>query len=162
MRLSLLRSPKWPDPMADLGKHRIEYALYPHQKCWKGGKTMQKGYEYNYPLITKLVESHNGKLPRSHSFLSVAPGNVILHTVKKAEPALSFSSKPVPGEDVWVLRLFETYGKKTETVISFPKEVKRAVVSNILEQDGQQLPVDGKQVKVEFAPFRSLTIKVWL
>ncbi|UCE08203.1 MAG: alpha-mannosidase, partial [bacterium] len=31
MRLSLLRSPKWPDPMADMGKHHIEYALFPHE-----------------------------------------------------------------------------------------------------------------------------------
>jgi len=162
MRLSLLRSPKWPDPMADMSKHRIEYALFPHDRGWKGGRTMQKGYEYNYPLMAKLVESHKGKLPRTNSFLSIEPGNVILHTVKRAEPTSSFSSTPLPGEDVLVLRLFEAYGKATEAIISLPKKAKRAVISNILEEDGEPLPIKGNQVKVELAPYRILTIKVWL
>jgi len=38
MRLSLLRSPKWPDPTADRGEHQIEYSLYPHNEDWKESK----------------------------------------------------------------------------------------------------------------------------
>ena len=30
LRLSLLRSPTWPDPEADRGHHHFSYALYPH------------------------------------------------------------------------------------------------------------------------------------
>src|SRR5205814_1670135 len=30
LRLTLLRSPKWPDPDADMGHHHFQYALYPH------------------------------------------------------------------------------------------------------------------------------------
>ncbi len=162
MRLSLLRSPKWPDPMADMGKHRIEYALYPHERCRKGGGTIRKGYEYNYPLIAKLVDSHKGKLPRTYSFVSIEPANVILHTVKKAEPDLSFFSKVSVGEDIWVIRLFEAYGKETEAVISLPKAVKRVVFSNILEEDMEPLVVSGNQVKVKLDAHKIVTIKVWL
>ena len=162
MRLSLLRSPKWPDPMADMGKHSIEYALYPHERCWKGGGTMRKGYEYNYPLIAKLVDSHKSKLPKTNSFVSVEPVNVVLHTIKKAEPELTFSSTISVGEDIWVLRLFEAYGKETEAVISLPRAVKRAVLSNILEQDGDPLVVEGNRVSVKLAAHRIMTIKVWL
>jgi alpha-mannosidase len=162
MRLSLLRSPKWPDPMADMGKHRIEYALYPHEHCWKGGGTIQKAYEYNYPLVTKMVASHKGKLPKGYSFISVEPSNIILHTIKKAEPALSFSSNPTTSEDILILRLFETYGKDTEAMISFSAEVKQAKLSNILEEEGENLVVAGNKVKVKLAPHRIATIKVWL
>lgn len=162
MRLSLLRSPKWPDPMADMGKHRIEYALYPHEHCWKGGGTMQKAYEYNYPLVTKMVNSHKGKLPKRYSFISIEPSNIILHTIKRAEPALSFSSNPSVSEDILVLRLFEAYGKATDAVISFPQQVKQAKLSNILEEDGENLVVAGNQVKVKLAAHRIATIKVWL
>jgi alpha-mannosidase len=31
MRLSLLRSPKAPDGHADMGRHKIRYALLPHR-----------------------------------------------------------------------------------------------------------------------------------
>ncbi len=35
LRLTLLRSPKWPDPDADMGHHHFHYALYPHAGTWK-------------------------------------------------------------------------------------------------------------------------------
>jgi len=31
LRLTLLRSPTWPDPDADRGHHHFHYALYPHE-----------------------------------------------------------------------------------------------------------------------------------
>ncbi len=162
VRLSLLRSPKWPDPMADMGKHRIEYALYPHEHCWKGGGTMLAGYEFNYPLLAKLVASHKGKLAKTHSFVSIEPANVILHTIKKAEPELSFSSTSPQVDDIWVLRLFEAYGNETETIISLPESVKRALLSNILEEDGENLAVEQNRVKLRLQAHQIVTIKVWM
>ena len=34
MRITLLRSPTMPDPMADFGEHRFAYSLYPHAGSW--------------------------------------------------------------------------------------------------------------------------------
>ena len=56
LRLTLLRSPKWPDPDADMGHHHFQYALYPHAGTWKDAMTVRHGYEYNYPL-TAVVTS---------------------------------------------------------------------------------------------------------
>ncbi len=50
LRFTLLRSPKWPDPEADMGHHHFHYALYPHAGTWKDALTVRHGYEYNYPL----------------------------------------------------------------------------------------------------------------
>jgi len=50
LRLTLLRSPKWPDPDADMGHHHFHYALYPHAGTWKDAMTVRHGFEYNYPL----------------------------------------------------------------------------------------------------------------
>ncbi len=55
MRLSLLRSPKWPDPTTDMGTHSIEYSLYPHKGNWKDANTVRKGYEFNHPLIAVMT-----------------------------------------------------------------------------------------------------------
>ncbi len=37
LRLSLLRSPTWPDPETDQGQHEFTYSLYPHGGTWREG-----------------------------------------------------------------------------------------------------------------------------
>ena len=62
LRLSLLRSPTWPDPDADRGHQHFSYALYPHGGDWKQALTVRHGYEYNYKLNAMQVEAHTGSL----------------------------------------------------------------------------------------------------
>jgi alpha-mannosidase len=69
LRLTLLRSPTWPDPDADRGHHHFSYAFYPHAGDWKQALTVRTGYEYNYKLQAMQVESHTGSLPAQHSFV---------------------------------------------------------------------------------------------
>lgn len=163
MRLSLLRSPKWPDEMADMGKHKIEYSIYPHTACWKKAGTMRKGYEYNYPMIAKIVEAHKGELPKTKSLVSVEPDNVMLHTVKIAEPSLSFAATPANENELTIiLRLFEYKGKETEATIKLPQKIKKAVISNFLEESGEEKNVLNNQLKIKFTPYQIVTLKVWL
>jgi alpha-mannosidase len=68
LRLSLLRSPEWPDPHADEGHHEFTYALYPHGGGWKEALTIRRGYELNYKLISLPFEKHEGALAPEHSF----------------------------------------------------------------------------------------------
>ena len=56
LRLTLLRSPKWPDPDADMGHQHFHYALYPHAGTWKDAMTVRQGWEYNYPLQAALQQ----------------------------------------------------------------------------------------------------------
>ena len=60
LRLTLLRSPKWPDPDADMGHHHFHYALYPHAGTWKDALTVRHGYEYNYPLTAVVTTAPCG------------------------------------------------------------------------------------------------------
>ena len=50
MRLSLLRSPTYPDPEADQGEHRFTYSLLPHAGGWEAG-TVAEAYALNDPLV---------------------------------------------------------------------------------------------------------------
>jgi alpha-mannosidase len=45
LRLSLLRSPKSPDPEADQGHHHFSYSLFPHSGDWKQSLTIRRGYD---------------------------------------------------------------------------------------------------------------------
>jgi alpha-mannosidase len=50
MRITLLRSPTMPDPMADAGEHQFKYSLYPHVGSWNE-ETQREAYLLNDPII---------------------------------------------------------------------------------------------------------------
>jgi alpha-mannosidase len=150
LRLTLLRSPKWPDPDADMGHHHFHYALYPHAGTWKDALTVRHGYEYNYPLTAVVTTAHTGSLPASHSFASVAPENVVLTAVKKAEDAKGL-----------IFRVYEWAGKETTAEFHVPPGATGATVTNLMETpEGAPLAVVGDVVKTPIHPYEILTIRV--
>jgi alpha-mannosidase len=101
VRMTLLRSAKYPFALraafglpavkgvegqpTDQGKHKVAYALYPHEAGFKEALVARKAYEFNCPMLPVVEPSHKGRLPRALSFASASPANVILTTMKKAE-----------------------------------------------------------------------------
>jgi alpha-mannosidase len=150
VRLSLLRSPKWPDPTADRGKHSIEYALYPHHKTWKEAGTVRRGLEYNRPLLAVMTTPHKGSLPPTHAFVAAGPSNIILTSIKKEEEG-----------NAWVLQWYESEGKGTEAAVTLPVNPVRAVISNFLEEDGTAVPFQGNKLTVPTKAHAVVTVKVW-
>jgi alpha-mannosidase len=150
LRLTLLRSPKWPDPDADMGHHHFRYALYPHAGTWKDAQTVLHGWEYNYPLTAVVTTAHAGSLPAEHSFASVGPENVVLTAVKKAEDAKGL-----------IFRVYEWAGKNATAEFHVPAGATGATVTNMMETpEGAPLAVSGDVVKVPIHPYEILTIRV--
>jgi alpha-mannosidase len=150
LRLTLLRSPTWPDAEADRGHHHFHYALYPHSGDWKDAETVRRGWEYNYPLTAVVTTAHGGELPAEYSFASVEPRNVVLTAVKKAEDA-----------DGLVLRAYEWAGKDSVAEFHVPKGATGATVTNLMETpEGEALKIEGDVVKVPIHPYEILTIEV--
>ena len=150
LRLTLLRSPKWPDPDADMGHHHFHYALYPHTGTWKDALTIRHGFEYNYPLQAVVTTAHSGLLPAEHSFASVTPENVVLTAVKKAEDAKGL-----------IFRAYEWAGKDSTVEFHVPPGATSATVTNMMETpEGSPLSVTGDVVKAPIHPYEILTIRV--
>jgi len=150
LRLTLLRSPVWPDPLADRGHHHFAYALYPHAGDWKKALTVRHGYEYNYPLQAMQVAAHTGSLSGEHSFASVEPDNVVLTAMKKAEDSDSLS-----------FHVYEWAGKSSDVSFTLPEGAKGASLTNLLEQpQGTPLTISGNRVSVPIHPFEILTLRV--
>ena len=150
LRLTLLRSPKWPDPDADMGHQHFEYALYPHAGTWKEAMTERHGYEYNYPLTAEVTAAHSGALPATHSFASVGPESVVLTAVKKAEDANGL-----------IFRVFEWAGKDATVELHVPPGATGATVTNMQETpEGSPLTVTGDVVKAPIRPYEILTVRV--
>ncbi len=150
LRITLLRSAKWPDPEADMGHHHFHYALYPHAGTWKDALTVRHGYEYNYPLTAVVTTAHAGSLPAEHSFASVEPENVVLTAVKKAEDANGL-----------IFRAYEWAGKESTVEFHVPAGATGATVTNMMETpEGSPLKVEGDVVKAPIHPYEILTIRV--
>ncbi|NJL87378.1 MAG: hypothetical protein HC886_17590 [Leptolyngbyaceae cyanobacterium SM1_1_3] len=67
LRLTLLKSPLWPDPASDRGQHRFTYALYPHAAGPQ--QTPQQAKALNIPLQCLVNPALNlGKLPPAQGF----------------------------------------------------------------------------------------------
>ncbi|OGS23337.1 MAG: hypothetical protein A2252_09440 [Elusimicrobia bacterium RIFOXYA2_FULL_39_19] len=147
--LNLLRSPKNPDPTADMCEHTFSYALFPHKGNVHESHVIKEGYCFNVPVQIIETGIHKGTLPQQQSFISIAKENVILEVMKKAEDDNSI-----------ILRFYEASGSATETEITFGMEVKNAVVTDLLENQLQKLTLTGNKLKLSFHPFEIKTIKL--
>ncbi len=150
LRLTLLRSPTWPDPEADREEHHFTYALYPHAGAWKDAGTVEHGWNYNYKLEAMQVEAHAGQMPAEHSFVGVDAKNVVVTAVKKAEDGNGL-----------VVRFFEWAGKGGNVTLQVPEGATAASVVNLMEKpEGGSIPVTGGKVTVPVTPYMIQTVRV--
>jgi alpha-mannosidase len=150
LRLTLLRSPTWPDPDADRGPQHFVYAIYPHAGTWKQALTMRRGYELNDPLTAEQVFAHTGSLPSFSSWAAVENQNVTLTAVKKAEDA-----------DALIFRMVEWAGNASNVKLQVPAGATYAVETNLMEKpEGEHLPVSGNVVTIPIKPYEILTVEV--
>jgi alpha-mannosidase len=151
LRLSLLRSPTWPDPDADQGHQHFSYALYPHSGTWKQALTVRQGYDFNYHLTAMQVLPHSGRLPGSFSFLKATPENVVVTAMKKTEDG-----------DGLLVRFYEWSGKAADVTLTLPPGIVSASLANLMEKpEGSPLPVsDERKVTVPVTPFEIQTVIV--
>jgi alpha-mannosidase len=151
LRISLLRSPTWPDADADRGQQHFAYALYPHTGDWKQALTVRRGYEFNAHLKALPVSPHIGASGPELSFAGVEQDNVVLTAVKKAEDG-----------DALIFRFYEWAGKNSEVQLSVPAGAASATLTNLMEQpEGGPLAVsrDGK-VTVAVHPYEIVSVRV--
>jgi alpha-mannosidase len=141
LRLTLLRSPNWPDPEADRGHHQFTYALYPHVGSWQAARTPHHGYELNYPLQSFVIQEemsdrrpslpsdHYDPLPPTWQGLHLGAENLILMALKQAE------DQP----DQWVLRCYEAYGQPAQLQLASQLQLELGQAVDLLERPVQEI-----------------------
>jgi alpha-mannosidase len=150
LRLSLLRSPKSPDPTADMGQHTFRYGLMPHTGSFQASGVVHEGYDFNVPLLVNATNV----APAEVSFFQIDNPAVIIDTVKKAEDS-----------DEIVVRLYEAHGSRGAVRLSSCLPVISAVRCNLLEEplpEGQEVPVAWEHGELRFhvRPFQIVTLKL--
>jgi alpha-mannosidase len=153
LRLSLLRSPTWPDPETDQGSHEFTYSLYPHGGTWRAALTVRQGYELNYPLFAVAATQHTGELPPAESFFGADEDNVVITAIKKDAD-----------DDALIVRYYEWAGKQGDVHIHLPRVATAAWETNLMETVLGPIALDstGTILAVPTKPYEIKTIKVML
>ena len=164
LRMSLIRGPRrgypsMPDTWSDqsdepiVGIHHIRYALIPHRGNWQDANGTRLGAEFNEPLLPKSEPSHAGPLETSYSALDIAPANVVVESVKKAEDSSEY-----------IVRLYETEDKASTALLNFTPTPRSARETDMMEWDkfvpSKSFAIKGTKIVVPMKPFEIKTIRV--
>ena len=148
IRLSLLRAPTWPDPLADRGHHRFRYRLLPHADDLREAGVVDAGYDLNVPIQMVATAPHRGVLEPDGSLLSVDVPHVVIEAVKRPDDR--------PGS--LVVRLYEAWGRRGPVTLRGPWELGRVSLTDLLERELGELPASGREVAFDIAPFEIVTL----
>ena len=148
MFITLLRSPKWPDPHADIGMQHVTLSVVPHAGDWRAPAIREVATELNSPLVAQPITAHAGRV-RSGAWLSIEPATVELGALKRAED-----------DDRVIVRLVETSGRATIAHLRFATAVE-ASESDLLERElANGYRAHGVELAVPLKSFEIKTISV--
>jgi alpha-mannosidase len=114
LRLTLLRSPCWPNPQADRGEQHFTYAIYPHRGSWQAAHTPRYSRELSQSsresgqrldgVLRTASPKITGSLPPVATLLDLGSDHLMLMAFKPAEDN--------PAE--YILRCYECHGEPAE------------------------------------------------
>lgn len=93
----------------DSGIQEMTYALIPHEGGWKDSEIIRRAMEINQRPITVMETFHEGKQPKTQSFVQVENKEIILSAMKEAED-----------KDGVIVRAYETMKQHVNAVIKLP------------------------------------------
>lgn len=131
--LSLLRSPTYPDTLADEGEQSFVYALCPHRGTWLGGGVLREAEDLNSPLLTRVC---GGSEPRTWRPISL-----------RGLPVALGALKPLEDGGGLVLRCYEPQGSRGAVNVDLPQG---------WGLDGERTLVEDRvdHAQLTFAPFQ--------
>ncbi|HET6810943.1 MAG TPA: alpha-mannosidase [Acidimicrobiales bacterium] len=155
LRLSLLRTPTWPDPVADIGHHELTYALMPHAGDLAAGGVVGAAHALNSPLRVVPVGSVGSSArdtPAPFSAVTVDDPGAVVTAVKRADR----------GDGV-VVRLYEAFGGARTVRVGCPLVASagapRVTEVDLLERPtGADVDCDAGRVVVHLRPFQIVTL----
>lgn len=138
--LALLRSPKYPDFHADLGSHKLTYALLPHR-----GSLIESGVMAEAAHLNRRARIFKGEVRAEFPF-SLEGGTVEVSAFKRGYRSESR-----------ILRLAETHGRNTCTTVALAAP-GRLVETNMIEwENGEEFSAADNRIELQFKPFEVRT-----
>ncbi len=149
LRITLLRGPESPDPNADLGQHEFTYSLLPHAGGWQEAETVRRAMELNVPMRVVPCRGRGGKLPASHSFVTVDGEGVVLETLKRAEDGRG-----------WIVRLYESNGGRGPVTVGTSLPTRSVSECNLVEEDERRVAARRGRFTFTIKPYEIRTFRL--
>ncbi len=118
--LSLLRSPVWPDPLADEGAQELTYALYPHAGGWHEGGVLAEAEDLNRPLLARRSGAAAGSSLRPLRIAGLPAGLGALKVLEDGGGLL--------------VRVYEPHGARGRVVVDTPDGWRADAALDLLER----------------------------
>lgn len=147
LRLSLLRSPKAPDPTCDMGEHRFTYVFLPHFDQVVQSDVVAAAYAVNAPCHVHPLAAQKGDAQSAGPFVQTTSRSLVVESVKKAEKS---------GHRI--VRLYEAHNSRGVATLHSSVPVKRAWLCDMEETPLSELEVSDGAVQIGYLPFEILTI----
>jgi alpha-mannosidase len=144
--LNLLRSPKYPDPEADIGYHEFTYSLLPHTGAFVESSVIAESQMLNIkPFCFENCEGTSIKTP-----CLIKGEGISLEVVKKAEK-----------DDCTIIRLVEMHGRHSSAELEFNNKNAELVETNLMEwEDAEKSVSTSEAVNIQLSPFEIRTYKI--
>lgn len=149
LKLTLLKCATYPNPHADKGHHSFTYSLLPHGGDFREAHTVREAYSLNQPLECAEVKKQSGALADSFSLVCCDAENVVVDTVKRAEAG-----------DGIILRMYDSWNRRTKATLEFGFDIERAALCDMLENEIEDIQVDGRRISLPVGNYEIVTIKV--
>ena len=150
LRLTVLRSATFPDPQQDQGEQEFSCCLLPHGGAVSLPQAQRAAYSFQTPLWAQR-SAGGGRLAGAFSLLETDRENVLVETLKQAEDS-----------DALVLRAYECGNEACEARLRLNVPFARAFETDLLEENGREIPCGADGLRLHFAPFEVKTILVEL
>ncbi|GHV06350.1 alpha-mannosidase [Spirochaetia bacterium] len=144
LRLSLLKSAEFPDPIADKGLHQFTYSLYVHREPWYASGLIPLAWDLNAPLLAVP-----GK-PVLDRFVQFSSADIAVDAIKQSEE----------GDDV-IIRLHEIHGGRAKLNLAFTVPVAGWAETDLLERPLGKFE-NSAEISKELRPFEIVTYRVKL
>ena len=151
MMLSLLRSPSYPDPQADIGKMSCTYSIYPHSGRPCMSEIYSMAYDLNNPMILCEAKAEKDSLPTEFSMVKSNCKNILCEVVKQAEES-----------DELIFRFYENSNTKTKSEICFGFDINKVELCDMMENSLEELDTHNRTVHLDFGAFEIHTLKVYV
>jgi len=136
--LSLVRSPLYPDPLADEGGQRFTYALYPHAGDWYEGRVREEAEDLNQPMLAATASG-----VASVSYEPIGTEGI---------PAALSGLKPAEDGKGLIFRVFEPSGRRGDFALKVPEGWSVSGPLSIMEE-----PME----RCEGAELRPFELRTW-
>jgi alpha-mannosidase len=146
LSLTLLKAALAPDEQADQGLQQLTYACY----VWNGSLLESGVVAAAYALNEAPLSVAGAAMPGEQSLFTLDKSNVVLETVKLAED----------GSGDLIMRLYESGRTRTRCTLTVGLAFTAAAATDMLETPLADVPIDGKQINLEFRPFEIKTLRL--